>query len=179
MADRPVVMLTPKIRWVERWVAVLAGVLVLAVVWSGLQAPAWAAPAAAADMQPYLAVDERALDGATVNAPFTATLKNADAITGAITWLLDDHYVGKSAATPYTWSVSTTDGAHKLKARWTDTDWVTAEFTVVPQGWAPPKQIYEESGHRCQQPRPTAQPQHLRRPRQPDRANRPGRRRRP
>ncbi len=108
--------------------------------------PAWAAPAAAADTKPYLSVDYRALDGATVNSPFTATLQNADAVTGTITWLLDDHYVGKSAAAPYTWSVSTTDGAHKLKARWTDTDWVTAEFTVVPEGWAPPKQVYEEPG---------------------------------
>ncbi|WP_201787193.1 DUF6531 domain-containing protein [Actinoplanes sp. TFC3] len=138
-----------KTHWARRLISLLAGVLVFVIVMSGLQAPAWSSPAALgpeAGTQPYLSVDERALDGATVNSPFMATLQKADAITGAVTWLLDDHYVGKSAAAPYTWSVSTTDGAHKLKARWTDIDWVVSDFTVVPQGWTPPKQVYEEPG---------------------------------
>ncbi|WP_143219825.1 DUF6531 domain-containing protein [Actinomadura sp. CNU-125] len=107
-----------------------AVVSVLLVVVLGIPAQTTAAWAAG----PYLAVEGQALDGATVAAPFTATVMDADDIgTAGVTWLVNDSYAGKDSTAPYEWTVTAPD-AHKLKARWTDsadsTVEVVAEFTV-------------------------------------------------
>ncbi|MFK0288447.1 DUF6531 domain-containing protein [Streptomyces sp. NPDC090499] len=106
---------------------VLVGVLALALGLGVLTAPpVWAA-------SPHITSGGVALDGATVSSPFTADLADADGVSGDVTWLLDDAYAGKDSTAPYQWTVTTTAGSHKLKARWvtgSTTTSVTATFTV-------------------------------------------------
>ncbi|RFS86233.1 hypothetical protein D0T12_06350 [Actinomadura spongiicola] len=103
---------------------------VLLVVVLGIPAQLTAAWAAG----PYLAAGGQALDGATVQTPFTATVMDAtDIDTAGVTWLVNDSYAGKDATAPYQWTVTAPD-AHKLKARWKNsggsTVEIVAEFTV-------------------------------------------------
>ncbi|WP_046494589.1 RHS repeat-associated core domain-containing protein [Streptomyces odonnellii] len=102
---------------------------------------------------PYLTSDGFRLHGTSVKSPFTADLSNADAVTGEVTWLLDDKFAGKDASAPYQWTVNTTDGSHKLKARWVTnaTTGATAETTAVftvnmGADWTQPEPVYEEPG---------------------------------
>ncbi|WP_432835727.1 RHS repeat-associated core domain-containing protein [Dactylosporangium sp. CA-092794] len=99
--------------------------------------------------EPYLSVAGEPLDGIGVEAPFTVELSDADAVSGEVTWLVDDHFVGKDSAAPYTWVIpdTLTDGKHKVKARWVtsppSTDEVSAYFWLGGP-WQPPKTVYEE-----------------------------------
>ncbi|MGW2058633.1 DUF6531 domain-containing protein [Streptomyces sp. NPDC001840] len=102
---------------------------------------------------PYLTSDGLRLNGSSVKSPLTADLSNAGSVTGEVTWLLDDKFAGKDASAPYQWTVTTTNGSHKLKARWvTDTaTGATAETVAVfavgmAEDWAQPLPVYEEPG---------------------------------
>lgn len=114
-----------------RRVLAFALTVVLAVI-AGVPGQFSAAHAAG----PYLAVNGTVLGGASVTSPFTATVMDPGTVTAAgVTFLLDDSYVGKDTTAPYEWTVTTTAGAHKLKARWVDGSGSTiapvANFTVT------------------------------------------------
>ncbi|WBQ07742.1 RHS repeat-associated core domain-containing protein [Kribbella sp. CA-293567] len=85
---------------------------------------------------PFLSSGGTPLHAGKVNSPFTAVLSNPVGVSGDVTWLLDDSYVGKSTAPPHQFTVTTANGQHKLKARWVvnsgtgATKDVTAVFTV-------------------------------------------------
>lgn len=102
---------------------------------------------------PFLSSAGTPLHAGKVNSPFTAVLSNPVGVTGDVTWLLDDSYIGKSTAPPHQFTVTTANGQHKLKARWVvntstgATKDVTAVFTVgtMPEfRLAPP--VDEEPG---------------------------------
>ena len=85
---------------------------------------------------PFLSSGGTPLHAGKVNSPFTALLSNPVGVAGDVTWLLDDSYIGKSTAPPHQFTVTTSNGQHKLKARWVvntgtgATKDVTAVFTV-------------------------------------------------
>ncbi|WP_344836139.1 RHS repeat-associated core domain-containing protein [Kribbella ginsengisoli] len=85
---------------------------------------------------PFLSSAGTPLHAGKVNSPFTAVLSNPVGVSGDVTWLLDDSFIGKSTAPPHQFTVTTTNGQHKLKARWVintgtgATKDVTAVFTV-------------------------------------------------
>jgi YD repeat-containing protein len=108
--------------------AVLSVLLVVVLAIPAQMTAAWADG-------PYLAANGTPLDGASVPAPFTATLTDAGTVSAAgVTWLVDDAYAGKDATAPFQWTVTSAAGPHKLKARWIDgsgsTVEVIANFTV-------------------------------------------------
>ena len=103
---------------------------------------------------PFLTSAGTPLHAGKVTSPFTAVLSNPVGVTGDVTWLLDDSFIGKSTAPPHQFTVTTSNGQHKLKARWVvntgtgATKDVTAVFTVgmMPEfRLAPP--VDEEPGH--------------------------------
>ncbi len=85
---------------------------------------------------PFLSSSGTPLHAGKVNSPFTAVLSNPVGVTGDVTWLLDDSFIGKSTSPPHQFTVTTSNGQHKLKARWIvntgtgATKDVTAVFTV-------------------------------------------------
>ncbi|WP_242906710.1 RHS repeat-associated core domain-containing protein [Actinomadura terrae] len=109
---------------------------------AGVQTETSATFTVTSSANPYLQANNAALDGATLPAPFTATLAQADTVDAAgVTFLVDDSYAGKDTSAPYEWQVNAAEGAHKLKARWTSGQGlaleVVANFTVGKPGDPP------------------------------------------
>lgn len=100
---------------------------------------------------PYLSVAGKALSNGHVTSPVTVLLSDAAAVTGEVTWLIDDKYAGKDPSAPYQWDAALPLGKHKAKARWvtsgTATSEVSSEFTVQTDlNWVAPQEIREEPG---------------------------------
>lgn len=101
---------------------------------------------------PWLSFGEsKDLAGALVAAPLDVTLNTIGALSGSVTWLVDNAFLVKTTAAPHKVTVKVGLGKHKVKARWTGSGSSTvetvSEFTVQSDlTWEPPQTVYEEPG---------------------------------